>query len=59
MRAIRTKLGMSQAEFAAAFGLSLSTLRKCEQEGREPEGPARAYRHLVGINGVERGKRLG
>lgn len=33
---------MTQAEFAVAFGVSLSTLRKWEQEGREPERPARA-----------------
>ncbi len=50
VRAIRTKLGMSQAEFAAAFGLSLSTLRKWEQEGREPEGPARAYLKVIAHN---------
>ncbi len=50
VKAIRTKLGMSQAEFAAAFGLSLSTLRKWEQEGREPEGPARAYLKVISRN---------
>ncbi len=50
VRAIRTGLGMTQAEFAAAFGLSLSTLRKWEQEGREPEGPARAYLKVIARN---------
>ena len=33
------KLGMSQGEFAAAFGVSLPTLRKWEQ--RRPTGAAR------------------
>ena len=50
VKAIRTGLGMTQAEFAAAFGLSLSTLRKWEQEGREPEGPARAYLKVISRN---------
>jgi putative transcriptional regulator len=50
VKAIRKGLGMTQAEFAAAFGLSLSTLRKWEQEGREPEGPARAYLKVIAKN---------
>jgi putative transcriptional regulator len=47
VKAIRKKLSMTQMEFAATFGLSLSTLRKWEQEGREPEGPARAYLRVI------------
>ena len=50
MRAIRAGLGMTQAEFAAAFGLSLPTPRKWEQEGREPEGLARAYLKVIARN---------
>ena len=50
VKAIRTGLGMTQAEFAAAFGLSLSTLRKWEQEGREPEGSAWAYLKVISRN---------
>jgi putative transcriptional regulator len=50
VRAIRAGLGMTQARFAAAFGLSLHTLRKWEQEGREPEGPARAYLKVISRN---------
>ncbi len=50
VRAIRAGLGMTQAEFATAFGLSLSTVRKWEQEGREPEGPARAYLKVIARN---------
>jgi putative transcriptional regulator len=43
VRAIRTKLGMTQAEFAACFGFSVNTLRHWEQGRRQPEGPTRAY----------------
>jgi putative transcriptional regulator len=43
VRAIRTKLGMTQAEFAACFGFSVNTLRHWEQGKRQPEGPTRAY----------------
>lgn len=43
VRAIRTKLGMTQQEFAARFGFSVNTLRHWEQGKRQPEGPTRAY----------------
>jgi putative transcriptional regulator len=43
VRAIRTKLGMTQEEFAGQFGFSVNTLRHWEQGKRQPEGPARAY----------------
>ncbi len=43
VRAIRTRLGMTQAEFAARFRVSVDTLRHWEQGKRQPEGPARAY----------------
>ncbi len=43
MKAIRTKLNMSQEEFAGRFGFSVKTLRHWEQGRRIPEGPARAY----------------
>lgn len=43
VRAIRTKLGMTQEEFAGRFGFSVNTLRHWEQGKRQPEGPARAY----------------
>lgn len=39
---MRAKLGLSQADFAAAFGVSLGTVRNWEQGRRHPEGPARA-----------------
>jgi putative transcriptional regulator len=43
VRAIRTKLGMTQEEFAGCFGFSVRTLRHWEQKQRIPEGPTRAY----------------
>ncbi len=46
---IRSKMGMSQTEFASAFGISVSTLRHWERGDRIPHGPA-----LVLLNVVER-----
>ncbi|MEP7012330.1 MAG: helix-turn-helix domain-containing protein [Acidobacteriota bacterium] len=43
VKAIRTKIGMTQEEFAARFGFSINTLRHWEQGRRVPEGPTRAY----------------
>jgi putative transcriptional regulator len=43
VRAIRTRLGMTQEEFAACFGFSVNTLRHWEQAKRQPEGPTHAY----------------
>jgi putative transcriptional regulator len=41
--AIRSKLGLSQAAFAARFGFSVKNVRNWEQGVRQPEGAARAY----------------
>ena len=49
VKAIRRQLGMTQAEFAATFGISLGTLRHWERGDRTPRGPA-----LVLLNVVER-----
>ncbi|MQX48108.1 helix-turn-helix domain-containing protein [Sinorhizobium medicae] len=43
VKAIRTKLEMTQEEFAGRFGFSVNTLRRWEQGSRQPEGPTRAY----------------
>ncbi len=43
VRAIRTRLGMTQEEFAGRFGFSVNTLRHWEQGKRQPEGATRAY----------------
>ena len=47
VKAIRTKLGMTQVEFAARFGFSINTLRHWEQGKRQPEGAARAYLMVI------------
>jgi putative transcriptional regulator len=46
---VRAKMGMSQSEFASAFGISISTLRHWERGDRVPQGPA-----LVLLNVVEK-----
>jgi putative transcriptional regulator len=42
VKAIRSKLGKSQQEFALMIGVSVATLRNWEQGRRTPEGPALA-----------------
>jgi putative transcriptional regulator len=39
---LRSKLGLSQAKFAALLHVDVGTLRNWEQGRREPTGPARA-----------------
>jgi putative transcriptional regulator len=48
--AIRGRLGMSQAQFAARFGFSVKNVRNWEQGSRQPEGPARAYLVVIDRN---------
>ena len=47
VKAIRTKLGKSQAEFSLMIGVSIATLRNWEQGRRRPEGPALALLRVV------------
>ena len=47
VRAIRKRLGLSQASFSARFGLSLHTLRNWEQGKRTPDPAARAYLKVI------------
>jgi len=47
VKAIRAKLGMSQNEFASAFGISVSTLRHWERGDRTPQGPALVLLNVV------------
>ena len=49
VKKLRAKVGMSQNEFASAFGISVSTLRHWERGDRTPQGPA-----LVLLNVVEK-----
>ena len=45
--ATRRRLGLSQTEFAAWFGISPGTLRNWEQGRRVPEGPARILLRVI------------
>lgn len=47
VKAIRASLGLSQAGFAARFGLSLHSLRNWEQGKRTPDPAARAYLRVI------------
>jgi len=44
---IRAQVGMSQNEFASAFGISVSTLRHWERGDRTPQGPALVLLNVV------------
>ena len=44
---VRSKIGMSQNEFASAFGISVSTLRHWERGDRKPQGPALVLLNVV------------
>jgi len=44
---IRANIGMSQNEFASAFGISVSTLRHWERGDRTPQGPALVLLNVV------------
>ena len=47
VKGIRAKVGMSQNEFASAFGISVSTLRHWERGDRTPHGPALVLLNVV------------
>lgn len=54
---IRKSLEMSQAAFAARFGINLSTLRNWEHGRRVPDIATKAYLHVISQNAelVEKG----
>lgn len=47
VKKIREDLGLTQADFAAEFGLSLYTLRNWEQGKRKPDPASRAYLKVI------------
>ena len=63
--AVRGKLGLSQEDFAAAFGVSIGTIRNWEQGRRQPAGSARVLlavidkspRAILDVVGVGRSRR--
>jgi putative transcriptional regulator len=52
VQALRTRIGLTQEEFAAKFGISLGTLRHWERGDRKPHGPA-----LVLLRVIEKNER--
>lgn len=48
--AIRRRLGLSQARFAARFGLSAATVRDWEQKRRNPDQIARTLLTIIDRN---------
>lgn len=48
VKALRTRIGLTQEQFAARFGFSTATLRHWERGDRTPRGPA-----LVLLNVIE------
>ncbi|HEX3209727.1 MAG TPA: type II toxin-antitoxin system MqsA family antitoxin [Geminicoccaceae bacterium] len=47
VKALRRKLRMSQARFAASFGFGLAAVQSWEQGRRRPEGPARVLLKVI------------
>ena len=47
VKAVREQVGMSQTEFASAFGISVVTLRHWERGDRKPRGPALVLLNIV------------
>jgi putative transcriptional regulator len=50
VRAIRSRLGLSQAEFARRYAVSPRSLQEWEQGRRRPESAVRAYLMVIGRN---------
>ena len=50
IKAIRSKVNMSQSEFAFMIGVSVATLQNWEQGRRTPAGPARALLKIAAEN---------
>jgi putative transcriptional regulator len=50
VKAIRRRLGMSQAEFARMIGVSVATLQNWEQGRRRPKGPARVLLRVAAVD---------
>jgi putative transcriptional regulator len=46
-KAIRSRLGLTQAAFATRFGFDLRAVENWEQGRRQPERPARAFLRVI------------
>lgn len=47
VRAVHTKIGLSQSRFASMFRVSVATVRNWEHGWRRPEGPARVLLRVI------------
>jgi len=47
VKQVRSKLGLSQSDFAEKFGINAATLRNWEQGRRQPDGPARVLLMII------------
>jgi putative transcriptional regulator len=47
VRALRTRLGLSQDAFAARFGFSVAAIRQYESHRRVPTGPVRTLLRVI------------
>ena len=64
VRALRQRLGLSQARFARRFGFSVDAVQQYEQGRRKPTGPAAALLRVIGsdpdaVARALRGKKTG
>ena len=50
VKSLRTKIGMTQEQFAARFGFSTATLRHWERGDRVPHGPALVLLNVIQHN---------
>ena len=50
VKAVRTRLGQTQEQFALMIGVSVATLRNWEQGRRHPDGPALALLRVTAKN---------
>jgi putative transcriptional regulator len=50
VRKLRTKLKLTQTQFAAKFGFTLDSVQNWEQGHRKPEGPARTLLAVIAKN---------
>jgi putative transcriptional regulator len=47
VRALRARLGLSQAQFARRFGFTIETVQQYEQGRRRPSGPASTLLRVI------------
>lgn len=47
VRALRSRLGLSQAQFALRFGFTIDTVQQYEQGRRTPSGPASTLLRVI------------